>query len=56
MTDYNKLINLEFERQKISFEPPLTKIQRFKLKKKNPEIPNILISRSPGKEVSIPTV
>lgn len=30
---YNKLINLEFKSQNISFDPGLTKIQKYKLKK-----------------------
>ena len=30
---YNKLINLEFKSQNISFDPELTKIQKYKLKK-----------------------
>lgn len=53
---YNRIINRGFKKQKISFEPPLTKVQRFKLKKNNPEIPDILISQSPGNVVSVPAL
>lgn len=53
---YNKLINLEFKSQNISFNPELTKIQIFKLRKNNPNIPDILISKSPGDVVDIPKI
>lgn len=53
---YNKLINLKFKSQNISFDPELTKIQKYKLKKGNPNIPDILISRSPGDVVDIPKI
>lgn len=52
----NKLINLEFTSQNISFDPELTKIQKYKLKKINPNIPDILISKSPGEVVDIPKI
>ena len=51
---YNKLLNLDFKSQDISFDPELTKIQRYKLKKNNPDLPDILISKSPGEVVDIP--
>ena len=50
---YNKLINFEFKSQNISFDPELTKIQKYKLKKNNPNIPDILINKSPGEVVDI---
>lgn len=53
---YNKLINLEFKSQNISFDPELTKIQKYKLKKNNPNLPDILISKSPGEVVDIPKI
>lgn len=53
---YNKLINLEFKSQNISFDPELTKIQKYKLKKSNPNIPEVLISKSPGDVVDIPKI
>lgn len=53
---YNKLLNLDFKSQNISFDPELTKIQKYKLKKNNPDLPNVLISKSPGKEIDIPKI
>jgi len=50
---YNKLINLEFTSQDISFNPELTNIQKYKLKKSNPNIPELLINKSPGDVVDI---
>ncbi len=51
-----KLINLEFKSQNISFNPELTKIQIFKLKKNNQNILEILISKSLGDLVDIPKI
>ncbi|MBU9723509.1 MULTISPECIES: DUF4274 domain-containing protein [Bacillaceae] len=53
---YYKLTKLEFQSRNISFDPQLTKIQKYKLKKNNPELPHILISKSPGEEVDIPKI
>ena len=53
---YSKLINLEFKSQNISFDPGLTKIQKYKLKKSNPTLPDIVISKSPGEMVDIPKI
>ncbi|BAB06059.1 DUF4274 domain-containing protein [Halalkalibacterium halodurans] len=53
---YNKLINLEFKSQNISFDPELTKIQKYKLKKNNPNLPDILIDKSSGEMVDIPKI
>ncbi|MBD7939715.1 DUF4274 domain-containing protein [Cytobacillus sp. Sa5YUA1] len=50
---YNKLLNLDFKLEDISFDPELTKIQKYKLKKNNPDLPNVLISKSQGKEIDI---
>lgn len=50
---YNKLLNLDFKSQCISFDPELTKVQKYKLKKNNPDLPDVLISKSPGKEIDI---
>ncbi|MFJ7934353.1 DUF4274 domain-containing protein [Sporosarcina sp. NPDC096371] len=44
---YHKLQHLEFKSQYISFDPELTKIQKFKLKIGNPDIPDILMNKSP---------
>ncbi len=53
---YNKLISLEFKTQNISFTPRLTKVQKYKLKKNNPNIPDILINKSPGEVFDIPVI
>ncbi|MGY0011615.1 DUF4274 domain-containing protein [Bacillus anthracis] len=52
----NKIMNLEFKTQNISFSPELTKIQIFKLKKRNPSISDILINESPGNIIDIPKI
>lgn len=53
---YKKLLDTDFSTQGISFTRSLTKVQIFKLKKSNPSIPDILISKSPGNEEEIPTL
>ena len=53
---YNKLLSLDFKSQDISFDPELTRIQKYKLKKNNPDIPDVLISKSPGKEIDMPKI
>ncbi|MEI3605171.1 DUF4274 domain-containing protein [Pseudogracilibacillus sp. SE30717A] len=53
---YNKLLSLDFKSQNISFDPELTKIQKYKLKKNNPDLSDVLISKSPGKEIDIPNI
>lgn len=53
---YNRLVNLDFKSQNISFDPELTKIQKYKLKKNNPDLPDMLISKSPGEVVNIPKI
>nr|WP_279591755.1 DUF4274 domain-containing protein [Paenibacillus sp. F411] len=53
---YNKLLSLDFISQDISFDPELTKIQKYKLKKNNPDLPDVLISKSSGKEIDIPNI
>lgn len=53
---YNKLVSFNFNSQDISFDPELTKIQKYKLKKNNPDLPDILISKSPGKVIDIPKI
>ncbi|MBO0589671.1 DUF4274 domain-containing protein [Sporosarcina sp. E16_8] len=53
---YNKLINLNFKIQNISFEPELTKNQIYRIRKNNPNISDFLISKSPGELVDIPKI
>lgn len=54
--NYNKLLSLDFKSQDISFDPELTKIQKYKIKKNNPDLPDVQISKSPGKEIDIPKI
>ena len=53
---YNRLESSEFKLQSISFNPELTKMQKFMLKKSNPNIPDILMTTSPGDVVDIPKI
>ncbi|QUW23030.1 DUF4274 domain-containing protein [Sporosarcina sp. Marseille-Q4063] len=53
---YNRLKNAEFTSRSISYNPELTKIQKFKLKKGNPKTPDILMDQSPGEAVDIPKI
>ncbi|MDL4840322.1 DUF4274 domain-containing protein [Aquibacillus rhizosphaerae] len=54
--NYNKLLSLDFKSQDISFDPELTKIQKYKIKKNKPDLPDVLISKSSGKEIDIPKI
>ncbi|WP_110955897.1 DUF4274 domain-containing protein [Anaerosinus massiliensis] len=51
---YDKITNNKFNQQNIAFNPPLTKIQILKLKKKRSDIPSILLEVLNGNEVKIP--
>jgi len=53
---YNKLLKMGFKTRNISFEPELTKIQIYRIRKSNPNIPDLLISKSPGELVDIPNI
>jgi hypothetical protein len=53
---YNRLENAEFTSRSILYNPELTKIQKFKLKKGNPKTPGILMDQSPGEAVDIPII
>lgn len=53
---YEKLINLDFNTQEISFRPELSKIQVFKLRKNNPNVPEVFIEKSPGIVIDIPKI
>jgi Domain of unknown function (DUF4274) len=50
---YTKLVNLDFKSRNISFDPGLTKIQKYKIKKNDPDLPDVLINKSPGNESEI---
>ncbi|WHX88554.1 DUF4274 domain-containing protein [Bacillus paralicheniformis] len=53
---YQKLINLQFNSQNISFDPEITRVHRFKLKKNNPHIPDALLDKSPGVLIEVPKI
>lgn len=53
---YDKLVRSDFNSYNISFDPELTKIQKYKLKKKTPTLPDIIINKSQGESVNIPTL
>ena len=46
-------MNKEFPLGDITFNPELTKIQKFKLKKLNPELDPVLIDGIQGKDLNI---
>ncbi|WP_145962239.1 DUF4274 domain-containing protein [Thermoflavimicrobium daqui] len=50
---YNRIVNDEFSNKHISFIPPLGKVDIYKMKKKNPDIPKVFLEPSPGKEIGI---
>ncbi|WP_010532492.1 DUF4274 domain-containing protein, partial [Lentibacillus jeotgali] len=53
---YKKLINEEFRSQHISFDPGLSKIEKFKIQKSDFNVPDTLIEKSPGEVVEIPKI
>ncbi len=53
---YTMLINNNFKCQSISYEPELTRIQKYKLKKNTSNISDILLEKSPGETVDIPKI
>jgi len=53
---YKKLLNGSFLTKDISYTPPLTRVQTYKLKKSNPTIPDKVLVKSPGEEVEIPLI
>lgn len=53
---FHRIKNNDFKSQSISYTPQISKVQMFKLKKINPNIPNIFFERSPGIEVDIPVL
>lgn len=48
-----RILNKEFPLGDIAFNPELTKIQKFKLKKLNPELDPVLIDGIQGKDLNI---
>ncbi|MGG3889948.1 DUF4274 domain-containing protein [Metabacillus fastidiosus] len=46
---FNKLLNNEFCSNKVSYQPGLSKVQKYKLKKSNPHIPEMFFEGIKGK-------
>ncbi len=53
---YNRIEKKDFNSQKLSYNNELSKVQVFKLKKSNPNIPNIFLNKSPGIDIEIPAL
>jgi hypothetical protein len=53
---YQRILENSFSTNTISFAPPLTKVQVFKLRKSKPNVPGILLDKSSGDEVDIPVL
>ncbi|MBE1446737.1 DUF4274 domain-containing protein [Paenibacillus sp. OAS669] len=53
---FDKIVAGDFPNKMISFTPPLTKVQAFKLRKSNSGIPEIFFDKSPGDDVEIPVL
>lgn len=47
---FNKLLNNEFQVKKVSYQPELTKVQKYKLKKANPNLPEMFLNGVKSKE------
>ena len=52
----NKLEINDFKYHTIYYNPKLTKVQLFKIKKKNPKVPEYLITPSLGQVIEIPSL
>lgn len=53
---HERILKNNFKNKEIRFEPPLSKVQIFKLKKSNPDIDKILLEELDGKVVDIPRI
>ncbi|SFX47453.1 protein of unknown function [Thermoactinomyces sp. DSM 45891] len=53
---YKGIVNDEFNYKNISYAPPLSKVQVFKLRKKNPDIPDMFLQGNSGMNLEIPTL
>lgn len=47
---FNKLLNNAFQVKKVSYQPELTKVQKYKLKKANPNLPEMFLNGVKSKE------
>ncbi|MEK3725445.1 MULTISPECIES: DUF4274 domain-containing protein [unclassified Paenibacillus] len=53
---YERILDNDFSNKSISFTPPLTKVQVFKLRKSNPSNPDVFLEKSPGDGIEIPVL
>lgn len=53
---YSMLETDSFKRSNISYYPELTKVQLFKLKKSNPNIPDFFLEGIDGNDIEIPII
>lgn len=53
---YAMIINKNFKEQNIVFNPPLTKVQLYKLKRNNINIPKIFLEYFPSVQIEIPNL
>lgn len=51
---YLKIIQNDFSKNNIEFIVPLTKVQIYKLKKNNPQIPKVLVNNLAGEKIDSP--
>lgn len=51
---YGKIENNEFALHNIGYNPEISKLQIYKIRKTNPHIPGTLLEGSPGNKVEIP--
>jgi len=51
---YDMILNDRFKYKNISYTPALSKVQLYKIKKKNPNAPSIFLEKTPGDIVETP--
>lgn len=51
---YDMILNDRFKYKNISYPPELSKVQLYKIKKKNPNVPSVFLEKTPGDIIKIP--
>jgi hypothetical protein len=51
---YDMILNDSFKYKNISYTPELSKVQLYKIKKKNPNAPSVFLEKTPGDIIKIP--
>ena len=51
---YDMILNDRFKYKNISYTPELSKVQLYKIKKKNPNAPSVFLVKTPGDIIEIP--